>query len=387
MPLIFPAGVTAAPLTADLNGVLSGPRVTNHRFDLLGNDEDLVGALTSVQPGGSVSWDYNAAIKGGGSINVMDIGVEHDWLNLRIRPVMILEGAGVLETAGQQEVACGVFLPTAPVETWTATGRSWAVELLDKCSILDQDIVTDASGNPTTYSALTGANVVALVKALIAGAGETSPAILPGTKTLSRDLTWDMGTTRLKIINDLLDAANYFSLWCDGAGQFQVTPYVEPKDRPPVYALATPFSRGELSLMAPDWTRDRDIYSIPNRYVAVTSGDSEVAALTSVATNMDPLSPYSYPSRGRWITAVLTGAEATTQADLNAIAKRGLTNLSAVANLIAVSHLYLPDVMVNRTVRFINQVADLDLLAYVTKTTIPFDPVTLCSSEFREVGT
>jgi hypothetical protein len=387
MPLVFPPGVTAVPVTSDLTTLLTGPRVVDYRFDLLDEEENLLGTLDGVQPSGETKWDYNAAIKGGGSINVLDLGQDVDWLNTRIRPVMKLAGAGVLEEANTQEIACGVFMPSAPVEDWSAVGRSWKIELLDKNSILDSDIMSDDDGNPVTYSLPAGTNVIEAVVALIEDAGEHAPAIVPGAKTLLRALTWPMGTTRLKIINELLDTANYFSLWVDGAGQYQATPYLDPQDRPPVYDLATPFSSGDFSLMEPDWTRDRDIYSIPNRYVAISQGDGENAPMVSVATNEDPASPYSQPSRGRWITAVLDNAEATTQADLDAIARRGLTNLTAVANMITVSHLYLPDVLVNRTVRFVNPDADLDIICYVTSTTINFDPVGLCKSELREVGT
>lgn len=384
MPVPFPPGVTAVPLSADLVGVLDGPRVVDYRFEMLNPAEGLIGELGSVQPEGEARWDYNAAIKGGGSITVQDIGAPIDWLNTRIRPVMTLEGGGVAED--RIEVSCGVFLPAAPVETWTASGRSWRVELLDKNCILDQDIAADSSGNPITYSLPAGSNIVAAVKSLIEGCGEAAPAIEPGGKTLRRDVAWDMGTTRLKIINDLLDMANYFSLWCDGAGQYRATPYVEPEDRPVVYAMATPFSKGDFSLMSPDWTRDRDIYSIPNRYVAISQGGGDSAPMTSVAANLNPASPFSYPSRGRWITQVLTDAEASTQSDLDAIAKRGLTNFTAVANMIKVTHLYLPEIMVNRVVRFVNADAGLDIKCYVTNTTIPFHPTDLCKTELREVG-
>lgn len=385
MPLKFPPGVTAVPVAADLTSSLEGPRVVDFRFEMLNNDEQLIGVLDGVEPSGEAKWDYNASIKGGGTIDVVDVGQAVDWLNVRLRPVMLTSGAG--SSAADDEIPCGIFLCSAPGETWNAKGRSWRVELLDKNSILDQDIPTDADGDPVTYSLPAGTNVIQAVIDIITSAGETAPAITAGDKALARAMTWPMGTSKLKIINELLNAANYFSLWVDGAGQYQATPYVEPADRPPAYALATPFSKGDFSLMEPDWTRDRDIYSIPNRYVAISQGDESNQPLTSVATNEDPASPYSYPSRGRWITAVLDNAEATTQADLDAIARRGLTNLTAVANMIKVTHLYLPDVVVNGTVRFVNPDAGLDILCYVTGTTIPFQPTALCSTELREVGT
>lgn len=386
MPIPFPPGVTAIPTAlADFDDVLAGPRVTDFRFELLSRTEAIIGVLDSVQVGGELRWDYNAAVKGGGLMTVTDLGDDIDWLNVRIRPIVTIAGIGIFEPSGAQEIPLGIFLPSAPVETWAATGRSWAIELLDKNSILDTDVPTDASGNPITYSLPAGTDVASTVKALIQGTGEAAPAIDTSiTATLNKPLTWDLGATRLQVINNLLDATGFFSLWMDHAGQYRISKFVEPEDRPPVYELLTPFTPGDLSLMAPDWTRDRDIYSIPNRYVAVSQGSADQPALVSVATNVDPASPFSFPSRGRWITHVTSGVEADDQGSLDVIARRGLTALTNVNTTITVDHIYLPDLLVNRTVRFVNPDAGLDMLCVITNTNLPLDPMALCKTELRE---
>ncbi|MFN1208643.1 hypothetical protein ACKXGD_16990, partial [Enterococcus lactis] len=45
-----------------------------------------------------------------------------DWLRVRIRPVMEIEGL--------PEAPLGIFLPSAPVQQWDDGGRAWAVELM-----------------------------------------------------------------------------------------------------------------------------------------------------------------------------------------------------------------------------------------------------------------
>lgn len=390
MPLALPPGVIARPVISGSDVALSGARVTTYRFDVLDNDENLLGTARSVQPGGSVSWDVTAAIKGGGSITVTDLGQNIDWLNVRIRPMAVLSRAGGGDDPAGTTAACGVFIPSAPVENWSATGREWKVELLDKCSVLDQDIPTDADGSPVAYTAPVGTNVVAAVIALIQSAGEATPAIGPGPGELSSALVWDMGTTKLKIINDLLAAASYLSLWCDGQGQYQVTSYVPPSQRPVVYDLMAPFTKGPTSLMAPTFTRDRDIYSIPNRYVVVGQRDGEDTSPVlgdgmAVATNEDPASPYSFAARGRWITTVETGVESASQDDLTVYAQRQLANAMAVTSTLTVGHIFLPDIRVNAVVRFVNGDASMDTLCTVTNTTIPFDPVALAQSTMQEV--
>lgn len=309
-----------------------------------------------------------------------------DWLNVRIRPMIRIQRLGGGDDPAGTLVPAGVYLCAAPVENWDATGLRRNVELIDKLSILDQDIASGSSSVITAYSALAGANIITLVTTLIAETGETHPAIQPDTKVLASPLMWDIGTTRLKIINDLLDAAGYFSLWVDGWGQYQATPYVQPTDRAPIYTSIAPFSDGPHSLMDSAWTRDRDIYSVPNRFLAVSQGDGETAALVSTATNVDPASPYSFPARGRWITQVEIGIEAVTQAALDTIARARLSSATSVTNQITLDHVFLPDLHINSVVHFVNPDSQLDIYCYVVRTTIPFDPTKLCQTTMRVVS-
>lgn len=382
MPLVLPPGAIAVPVISGTDQALQGPRITDYRFEVLDHDEHHNDNLTTVT-GGSVDWVSRTAIHGGGTLDVSDPGPPIDWLNVRIRPVVIYSRADVEQPTAERPL--GVFLAAAPREAWTATGRTWSVELLDKLSILDRDIVTDEEGNPATYSVAAGANVISTVRALIEETGETTQAILAQSHTLTSPMTWELGTSRLRIINDILDAGNFTSLWTDAQGQFQTRPYVAPEDRAPVYSLLAPFVQGPSSLMAPEWSVDRDIYEVPNRYVAITSGSGDTPSMTAVAANMDPSSPFSYPARGRWITRVLTNAEAVSQDALDAIARRGLTSTTSVAAVIAVNHAYLPDLLMNSTVWFSNEDAGLTVLCEVNKLTVPFDPTALCTSELVEV--
>jgi len=383
MPLTLPVATVLAPPSSGLRPDLSVVRETRYRFEVLDTAENLVGELSGVEPSGSsVDWTATASVKGGGTLRVTDRGEHVDWLRARIRPVVIITD---LLNAVTAEYPVGIFLPSAPVEQWTATGKSWDVELLDKCSILDSDVPTDASGNPTTFTAQAGTNVIATVSALIAATGESTQAIAPDDKIIPVALTWDMGTTILKIVNDILDASNYFSLWVDSHGQFQVTPYQSPRNRAPAYGLQGMFSKSELSMMAPEWSRDRDIYSVPNRFVAIGQGDQQEAAMVATAINNDPTSPFSYGNRGRWITEVVTGIEAASYEDLLVIAQRRLAAAVRVTSSITVQHILLPDLRVNRTVMFTNPEAGIDAVCVVTKTQIPFDPTALCSSTLEQV--
>ena len=384
MPLTLPDGLLVEPVTDGETALLGGHRVLSFRYELLDRWENLTGLVRTAPYGGSLSWSAQASIKSGGTLPVIDPGGGIDWVHSRIRPVAVLSSASTADTL---EVPLGVYLPAAPDESWSDEGRRWDVDLLDKAVILDQDVPVDAAGNATAYTAPAGSNVVALVAGLIQSTGEATPALSPAPDTLTSALVFEPGTTKLKIINELLDAANFFSLWTDGAGQFRVTKYRAPQDRGTVYDLLAPFSRGPRSLMAPDWTRERDVYTVPNRYVVVSQGDGDAEGLVATATNTDPASPFSYPSRGRWVTQVEEGVEATSLASLQAYADRKLLAASGASSKMEVHHAYLPDLLINSTVRFRYEQdgEELDMLCTVQNTEIPLDPTGLCKTVLREV--
>jgi hypothetical protein len=102
---------------------------------------------------------------------------------------------------------------------------------------------------------------------------------------------------------------------------------------------------------------------------------------------MDPASPYSYENRGnRWITQTEVGVEVAGQNDLDLYVVRKLVTATSVTSAMKVSHIFLPDLLVNSVVRFTNPDAGLDTTASVLNTTIPFDPIALCTTTLREVA-
>jgi hypothetical protein len=376
---VAPASLTQVDPAEDPG--VSADRLTTFRFEVLDKDERLVSTLATVQPGGRLSWSSQASVKGSGSLPVSDPGETVDWLNARIRPYVTITD---LETGISREYAQGIWLCSAPVEEWDGENRAWNVELLDKNSILDSDIPT-SGGRPVTYTLPKGTNVIAAVVALIQSTGESTAAIWPGVETLAAAMTWDMGTTLLKIINDLLDAANYLSLWCDEQGQFRVTKYVPPLSRPPIYSFESPYSWGEMSRLDPSWKLDRDLYNVPNRVVLVGQGSDEEPAWVATAIDNNPTSPTSYQNRGRWVTQVETEVEAVSAQALQESADRRLLLATSVTSGIEVSHPILPDLRVNGLVQFTHPAIEVSCV--ITDIEVALDPVALSTSKLQEVTT
>ena len=324
--------------------------------------ESVAGRLDGVT-GCRVEHNVNAQIRGGCSLSLRDVGQELDWSSVRFRPWVRVNNL---------TWPLGVFLPASPSLSHDEFGSAWDIPCLDKTSILDQDVMT------TSYSVPAGAVVTDQVAELIAGAGESSVAITPSTLTTRSPQTWEPGTSRLRIINDLLDGINYFSLWADRHGQYRAEPYRRPQDR----SLAATFAAGEAAIHSPRWSRAQDIAGVPNRTVLIVEGDEDTPGMTATADNTDPASPYSIPSRGRVVARTYTGVEAADQPTLDAMAARYLADASTPSATLEVQHASVP-LDGNDVVRFAS--AGVDTLAVVEGWQVDLTPGSLMTGTWREV--
>lgn len=341
------------------------------QWDKLTLAEAPAGTLDGVEAG-TLEFNVNATIRGGGSLTWSGSPEqEPDWSKILLQPWYVLRTADM-----EIRWPRGVFIPAAPVDSHNDTGKTVEVELYDKLLILDQDKVD------TTYTVGKGANVVAAVRAVISSAGQTRHAIEDSTSTLRSAMVWEAGTSKLRIVNDLLDSINYFSLWCDGYGVYQGNPYKAPSARPVVRT----FVDDEDSIYSPDFTHDRDMFNIPNKVIQVGRGDGDTPGLVATATNTDPGNPYSQPSRGRWIVHVDTDVEAASQAVLDGIAARRLGELAQVASAVDFTHAHVP-LELNDVVVFERGSQGLALTATVQTMSISTTPGDLMQSKIREVTT
>lgn len=301
---------------------LLGHRIEGFRFDLLDLGDNVLGGLPGVLgDAGSLESSVYATIRGSGNLGLRASGV--DWLAHRVRVSYVL---------GDTVVPLITAIPRAPVEKHTATGTSLDVELFDKTVILSEDAFGASYGLPA------GANIVDAVADVITSTGEPESALLlvPSSDTLAAGVVWVAGTSKLKIVNDLLDAAGYFALYCDGLGRFRADPYTTPSSRPVEWQF-----EGSRGLYLPEWTRDADVFAVPNRYVCVGRTEGDAAALMSVAEDVSD-GPFSYGSRGRWISRTDTDVEAASQGVLDLIAARRLFEAQQVTETFEFVHPWLP---------------------------------------------
>jgi hypothetical protein len=300
-----PNGATAADVLDALTGQTGGRRFS-FRYELLSSANVLLGDLDNVLDA-TIEMDWLADIKRKARFTVRDDGVI-DYLSDRIKPWARLH----LPPYGDDDFVewpLGVFLLSTPSRSSDASDAVIRqVDGYDGLQVFIDDLVTDR------YTVAAGTAYTAAVSTLL---GSIAKNVAASSSTLPVAKEWDPGTSKLKIINELLGAINYQSLSFDEDGVAIVRAYTAPSVRASEYTYAD----NSRSVMLPEVEQTFDLFSVPNRWVLVVS-DPDRAALSSTYTNTDPSSPTSTVRRQRTIVDFRTEQDAADQTALDAKAAR-----------------------------------------------------------------
>lgn len=342
------------------------PRKPSWMFTLLDADDRPIRELREVS-GGSGEFVALSRLGGSATLTLTGLGQDFDWMSQRIKATY---DPGI---NGVEPWDMGVWMLSSPVEKYSAAGKAYEVAMLPKTQVVDEDTI------PSSYAFPAGANYVQEAVNLLRSTGETRVAVTDSDLTLGSPLVFDPGTPKLTVINELLTAAGYWSLWTDGSGQFRVEPYENPGDRAVSFTFTDEHKK---ALHSVEWSREQDHSAVPNRYVVVSESEGDKPPLIGVAENNAPNSPYSIDRRGRWITRVEEGVEAGSQRVIDNLAARRLRDAMAPVGRISVSHLMLP-ISVNDVVSFTDQ--DYTGAATVQRLSWSFTDDTVMQAEWREV--
>ena len=168
-----------------------------------------------------------------------------------------------------------------------------------------------------------GSVVTDRVQAILTGIGLRT-SVTPSSETLRRDLVFEETATKLRVINDLLDAAGFFALHVSPSGQFQVRPYVPPQSRPVVYSFATRPDAEHTARVDTDYPQ-----TLPNKVIGRAPGDGDAPDLVSVAEDI-----VDFWETGVWRSRTYAGLEATSQATLDLQTARLLTTARDVSSTV-----------------------------------------------------
>lgn len=346
--------------TADVIERVYGNREEWFRYELLNHKLEVIGHLDGALTGGQLEFGVYKDIRGSGTLVTVMYDENYtgekaypdeiDWMNTLVR---------ITYETPEFEEPLITAIPEAPDEQHDDPLVTVELELYDRTLKLQQD------NFGYVYTVPAGVNILAKVKeiALSAGFLETEFIADESSAVLANAITWTDTASKYRIINDLLDVANFFSIYADGMGRLRCEAYIPPSQRP----VDWDFQYGEhTGLYLPKFKYSLDRFGVPNKLTGVAKmpdGETSTVPVWATATDTRDTSPFSYQNRGsRWITAdtitdidLPTGTAEEQQAYLQAIVDKKLEDKQAVsATLEGLKHPWLP-IRLNSMVTFENR--------------------------------
>ena len=319
-----------------LHGV-SGSRLLTFRYDLLDSDNTYLQALDGLVEQGKVSQDWLADIKRKATFTIRDTGVVN-YLSDRIKPWVRLH----LPPYGDSDWAewpQGVFLLSSPKRGDDVPGTvTRQVDAYDQLQVLLDDKVS------VRYAVTAGTVYTTAVATLLSS---FTANITTSAATVPADLEWDPGTTKLKIINELLGAINYESLSFDENGVAVVRPYTSPTERAAEYTYAD----NQAGVIVPGVDQMLDLFGVANQWTLVVS-EPDQDPISSTYTNNDPGSPLSTVNRGRTIVDFRDQQKAADQTTLDDLVARLAFEASQVYEILEFASALMPIHSGNDVLRF-----------------------------------
>lgn len=142
-----------------------------------------------------------------------------------------------------------------------------------------------------------GENYIDVIKSLLVECGITNIMTTANPATLTTDREdWEIGTTYLRIINDLLSEINYESLWFDNKGFAQISP--TKTLNPDV--INHKYISGSCSILSNSKSKEIDIFESYNVFIAYVNNADNGDLMIATSENNDPNSILSVQNRGRF---------------------------------------------------------------------------------------
>ncbi len=349
----------------------SGTRQMKFRYDLI-RDGVTIGQLPVIS--GSVRYRKEDSIRRTARFTLKEDN-RINWLTDRIKPYMLLrmpdgvrQSARPLETWGNLaeyawsgasqflwgdfadgtaqgtaryerwvQFPLGVFIPSTPTRHFEA-GAQYEVEAYDLSVILKEDCITDR-----TYFA-SGTKYLDAVQSLLVSAGIVQVMATESEAVMATDHEFEIGTSKLEIVNQLLMEINYNTFVIDADGIGILSPYEEPSGA----RVSLEYLQDQLSVICPQADTELDLYNVPNVFVAVVSNpdyskdNTDFEYFRCEYVNDNPASALSTIKRGRRIVSVLKPNDIATLEDLQKYVRRQAFQASQVYETVQFSTALMP---------------------------------------------
>lgn len=286
-------------------------RSVAYKYELLDKNNTHKKWLYTVS-NASIQYASLTQLKASARLSLLD-DVDIDFLSDRVRIYMVLNGVQAL---------LGTFLLCSPTKKISSIGTATRdVEAYSTLQILLDDKLE------TRLQVVAGTNVVNECIRLIGSSGLYD--ITASDKTLLSDKVYEIGTSKIEVINELLGIINYTGLYVDREGTFIARPYILPTDR----NIDITIKNDIVSKVKEEMSDSLDLFDVPNVWVRYSNDININPPLSYTFENNNSTSPTSIQNRGRRIVS----AEAVETTDINdLIAKTksdALNDNSKFANL------------------------------------------------------
>lgn len=346
-----------------------------------------IGLLDGVESG-SVTLSATSRLRASGQLSLTETSQEIDWFNMHARVDYV--------PVGIEGWPVATFVMSSPTRSVNDHRVTREVELLSTLAYLDRmatdriEQVSHAHLTDVTQWSLT-ARYAARARNLRMGFTRFLEWGKDGQYgDILEAITYDVGTNVLTMFNDCARVVGWGALTPDPYGVITGGPYIRPSRRPVSYV----FREGDAAIHSADWTIDRDVFSVPNVVICVGTpgsddtqrGESKYSAgptpaVVGVARNDNSRDPLSTVNRGE-IMHVETGVKATSQAAINQIAQRILTEKAMPAASLVIEHLPI-NIRPGEVVEFISQ--GQRLRGTVQEMKIPLSPTALVTTTIKEI--
>lgn len=267
--------------------MLKSSRKIGFKYYLLDKDEKNIGEIHTAR--GAIDNNNQCEIARTASFTIKEAEyMDINRTDERIRPVFCLS-----TPTGWLEYALGTFIMSSPRRRMQDNSIYWDIECYDYSLVLKEDRVT------SRYYIGQSEYYLDAIKKILQTANITKLDIENTEYKTPYPLEFEIGTSKLEIVNNLLAAINYLPLHFNNYGFATSRRYIEPTARRVQHIYRT----DKESIIREGGEQGLDLFNVPNIFVRFTENpDGE--EYWAEYKNEDPANPLSTVRRGRNIVDI-----------------------------------------------------------------------------------
>lgn len=215
-------------------------------------------------------------------------GTFHDYSALPIN--FLSDKLRVIANINGTEYPCGIYCVTTEDKAKSSGSKFISIEAYSLLYLAKQSMIESR-----LYFAA-GELYTDVIEEILIECGITDYDITASELTLATDREdWEIGTSRLEIVNQLLKEISYNTAYPDNAGAIICEPYAEPN----ISNVDFTYNADYASIIGPDYTISNDYHGKQNVFTIICSNPDLEAPLTATSENDDTSSPFSTANIGR----------------------------------------------------------------------------------------